>query len=807
MKKRWILLGAFCTGAISYAQVGIGTATPNPSSQLEISSDKRGVLIPQVPLKNVVDAKTIENGNVESLLVYNTTTNDELQPGYYFWKGASWHRLLTDLDSSEWNLPGNKEFVVEDGVLKLYDKEDNFIFIEIEHLNIITTLVKDASGNGQYTYKNEAGTEVVIDVQADVINNFEDIINKTEVQEILNQVINTIGGNVHYDGNSFTYVDEHGDTLTMDMSTIIKANETITTLVKDASGNGQYTYKNEAGTEVVIDVQADVINNFEDIINKTEVQEILNQVINTIGGNVHYDGNSFTYVDEHGDTLTMDMSTIIKANETITTLVKDASGNGQYTYKNEAGTEVVIDVQADVINNFEDIINKTEVQEILNQVINTIGGNVHYDGNSFTYVDEHGDTITMDMSTIIKANETITTLVKDASGNGQYTYKNEAGTEVVIDVQADVINNFEDIINKTEVQEILNQVINTIGGNVHYDGNSFTYVDEHGDTLTMDMSTIIKANETITTLVKDASGNGQYTYKNEAGTEVVIDVQADVINNFEDIINKTEVQEILNQVINTIGGNVHYDGNSFTYVDEHGDTITMDMSTIIKANETITTLVKDASGNGQYTYKNEAGTEVVIDVQADVINNFEDIINKTEVQEILNQVINTIGGNVHYDGNSFTYVDEHGDTLTMDMSTIIKANETITTLVKDASGNGQYTYKNEAGTEVVIDVQADVINNFEDIINKTEVQEILNQVINTIGGNVHYDGNSFTYVDEHGDTITMDMSTIIKANETLTTLVADASGNGQYTYKNEAGTEVVIDVQADVINNFEDIIN
>ncbi|MGG5600421.1 hypothetical protein ACPDHJ_11560, partial [Myroides sp. C8-3] len=198
MKKRWILLSAFCTGAMSYAQVGIGTGTPNLSAQLEISSDNRGVLIPQVPLKGASDTKTIENGNVESLLVYNTTTNNELQPGYYYWKDASWHRLLTDLDRKEWELPGNKSFVVEDGLLKLYDSQDNFVFIEIEQLNIVTTLVKDANGNGQYTYTNEEGTAVVIDVQADVIQNFEEIINNTEVQEILNQVINNIGGNVSY---------------------------------------------------------------------------------------------------------------------------------------------------------------------------------------------------------------------------------------------------------------------------------------------------------------------------------------------------------------------------------------------------------------------------------------------------------------------------------------------------------------------------------------------------------------------------------------------------------------------------------
>ncbi|MDM1055869.1 hypothetical protein HX004_08790, partial [Myroides sp. 1354] len=161
MKKRWILLGAFCTGAISYAQVGIGTAIPNPSAQLEVSSDKRGLLIPQIALKSLTDDKTIISGNVESLLVYNTTDNGIVKPGYYYWKKNSWTRLLTEIDDKVLDFPTNSKFVVEDGLLKLYDTEDNFVFIDIEKLNIITTLVKDPSGNGQYTYTNEAGVAVV----------------------------------------------------------------------------------------------------------------------------------------------------------------------------------------------------------------------------------------------------------------------------------------------------------------------------------------------------------------------------------------------------------------------------------------------------------------------------------------------------------------------------------------------------------------------------------------------------------------------------------------------------------------------
>ncbi|EHQ43593.1 collagen triple helix repeat-containing protein, partial [Myroides odoratus DSM 2801] len=261
---------------------------------------------------------------------------------------------------------------------------------------------------------------------------------------------------------------------------------------------------------------------------------------------------------------------------------------------------MVIDVTTEVTNNFEEIINRTEVQEILNQYITENGGNIHYDGGSFTYLDENGNTVTMDMTTIIQGSETVTTLVKDPLNNGKYIYTNEAGVEVVIDVTTEVTNNFEEIINRTEVQEVLNQYITENGGNIHYDGGSFTYLDENGNTVTMDMTTIIQSNETVTTLVKDPLNNGKYIYTNEAGVEVVIDVTTEVTNNFEEIINRTEVQEVLNQYITENGGNIHYDGGSFTYLDENGNTVTMDMTTIIQGSETVTTLVKDPLNNGKY---------------------------------------------------------------------------------------------------------------------------------------------------------------------------------------------------------------
>src|SRR5690554_597283 len=100
--KKLLLLLTFITGNFLFAQVGIGTDLPNPSTQLEIISSNRGILIPQVPLTSKTDQTTISAGNIESLLVYNTSTNATLNPGYYYWFEDSWHQLLTESSLPEY---------------------------------------------------------------------------------------------------------------------------------------------------------------------------------------------------------------------------------------------------------------------------------------------------------------------------------------------------------------------------------------------------------------------------------------------------------------------------------------------------------------------------------------------------------------------------------------------------------------------------------------------------------------------------------------------------------------------------------
>ncbi|MBW3520469.1 hypothetical protein KO524_15005, partial [Flavobacterium sp. NKUCC04_CG] len=441
MKKKLLPLTALFISGFAYSQVGVGIKQPHQSAQMDIVSKNKGMMIPRIALENNTDQSTISHGNVNSLLVYNTSSNQTLQPGYYYWEDVKWVRLLIDSDSHLFNNTKNVNLKIENDFLILEDSDGNQVSIatsEIKIKNIETTLTNN--GDGSYTYKNEKGVDVVIDVPGSVSSQFEQIIQNPTVREVLNQYLTSNSGNVSFGENGLTYIDASGATQSLDLSQLIKSHETLTTLTNN--GNGSYTYKNEKGVDVVIDVPGSVSSQFEQIIQNPTVREVLNQYLTSNSGNVSFGENGLTYTDASGVTQSLDLSSLIKSHETLTTLTNN--GNGSYTYKNEKGVDVVIDVPGSVSNQFEQIIQNPTVREVLNQYLTSNSGNVSFDENGLTYTDASGATQSLDLSQVVKSHETLTTLTNN--GNGSYTYKNEKGVDVVIDVPGSVSNQFEQII-------------------------------------------------------------------------------------------------------------------------------------------------------------------------------------------------------------------------------------------------------------------------------------------------------------------------------------------------------------------------
>src|SRR5690606_21340228 len=150
--------------------------------------------------------------------------------------------------------------------------------------------------------------------------NLENILGNTNVLNQLIEILGDtyVGGNVYFDGTQFTYIDENGDTHNVNIQDIVQASETVTELADN--GDGTYTYTNEAGDQVTIDVPADIINNIDNILGDTNVLNELIEILGDtyVGGNVYFDGDTFTYVDESGNSQTVNISDIVKANETVT---------------------------------------------------------------------------------------------------------------------------------------------------------------------------------------------------------------------------------------------------------------------------------------------------------------------------------------------------------------------------------------------------------------------------------------------------------------------------------------------------------
>src|SRR5687767_10230968 len=70
---------------------------PVPGAMLDIKSINKGLLIPRIALTGNNDVATLPDRPV-SLLIYNIATvagTNAVDPGYYFWDGAMWARMIS----------------------------------------------------------------------------------------------------------------------------------------------------------------------------------------------------------------------------------------------------------------------------------------------------------------------------------------------------------------------------------------------------------------------------------------------------------------------------------------------------------------------------------------------------------------------------------------------------------------------------------------------------------------------------------------------------------------------------------------
>src|SRR5690554_835118 len=381
MKKRLLSAAFLLSGVMSMqAQVGIGTLNPNNSAMLEVASTDKGILIPRIALASKTDTTTITSGNVNSLLVFNTTNNDEIQPGYYYWFEDSWKKLAI-----------------------------------LEDINQETVTVLNALDAAVYEYISENNTYTIINVPQDVINNFTTITNDENVFNHLVEIIHNNAGNVYYDGSTFTYLDENNVFQTINFEEIVQNYETATTLVYNSITN-ESIYTDENGEEhtYVLNntkITGFTIENHIATIFDSEGQEFSIDLSNYLDNTDEQEITELSITDniltisiENGNTKTVDLTTLLNGTHLEAGEHIQISGTGDadnpYVISSVNTTNETLVIEENILKLIDS--DGTELSVSLNDYLdNTDSQNItelYLEGDQLVIAIENGNTKTVDLS-------------------------------------------------------------------------------------------------------------------------------------------------------------------------------------------------------------------------------------------------------------------------------------------------------------------------------------------------------------------------------------------------------------------------
>ncbi|MFD0700008.1 hypothetical protein [Myroides pelagicus] len=782
MKKRLLSVALLMGGSIAaYSQVGIGTVKPNKSAELTIESSKRGVLIPRLGLTGYQDRTTIVNfptNGINSLLVFNTATVEEkgkekgLTPGFYYWFIDQWVRI-----------PNEK------------------------------------------------------DIPQIVINEYKTIFGNTNVVEQIQNIVNTTQGNVVYEGDKFYHINKEGEK--------VEIKDKVTSIAYEEA-SGDYIYYNEKavdrngeiiGQGVRIKIKETVINKFGDIINNKNVQKFITDYLDGtyVGGNVYYDGTSFTYITKEGETKNITIKDIVQGNESQTQIItvdkKQYYVSEEYLIANNGvvPTNVdpknlpagiyAIDVVGGVVNNFEEIVNNGPIQ-VDGRTYPTVNDYITYLTEStggFTkivYDQKTGDVIFQEwnettqkfenvdnakFSTIVKDNETLTVLVDNGDGtlsytdekgktvtfdsnktnvevtDSVYTFKNGKGEVIaIIDTKAKAISydNSKSGITAENVQDALDQLADSL-----LKGAGVTLEDKNDGkvTLVADNGTVLGSIDK-SKLTEDATNKGLFTFTRNDGTDVVFDV------------NTVNVAKIADA-----NGNISYlfkdsKGATLTTIDSTADVV----SNLTKKGDIYTEIINILEeetdslthlGNGKYKHISADETPVEFDV------------NTVNVSEAKDAAGNVIGYDFKdADGNVITTVKTaasnnyyNDSTTNLGFTTVQGAIEKLLEKVTTVEGTKgdlalagglEFTAATDGTAKLLADAGIQIADSgvsTEKIADNAVTSDKLNAGKGADGrvGVAGADG-AITY---------QTLDSVVKGNETVTVLVENTDGT--YTYYNE----------------------
>ncbi|WP_078006548.1 hypothetical protein [Flavobacterium sp. KBS0721] len=242
-----LILAMIGFGTLSHAQTGIGTLNPDNSAQLDITSNKRGLLMPRVALVNTTDNSPVTNP-ATSLMIYNTATLNDVTPGYYYWNNK-WIRVGTFDTGSLYNLTSANSALSITGGGQL--------------LTAATSLDINGGTDGQVLTSNgtNSATWKTLDVPAQIESNAATIVGGTNFNEELEKVIKSKETltSLFYDGgkHSLIFTDENNTKTEFEMIDLVGDAQTITNLTVNST-LGTLDYYDENKDTYSLDIGAAV---------------------------------------------------------------------------------------------------------------------------------------------------------------------------------------------------------------------------------------------------------------------------------------------------------------------------------------------------------------------------------------------------------------------------------------------------------------------------------------------------------------------------------------------------------------------
>ena len=535
--KKSLLLGLTLTvstfGALAQQKLKDGNVTqsnlPNKDAILELESNNKGLLFSRVKLKDTKNPSPMF-AHTAGMMVYNTETISDVVPGIYYNDGVKW--MLAGQGQAT-----NISYNPTSFTISFLDPVNNSpVVINLQDVvkknETLTLIVKQE--NGTYVYTAENGNKTVINIPADVITNFQTIASDNTVRQIIQNLAKGAGGNVYYDGTNFTYVDKNGVTQTINVSELVKRNETITTLTDN--NNGTYTYMAEDGKTTIINVPASVITNFQSITNDKSVKQIIENIVKNTSGNVLFDGLKFTYVDNKGVTQNINISEIVKVNETLTVLAYDKATN-KLSYTDEKGAKTDLDLNnvAIAYDKTTNTISYTDNKGLVTSLpLNTTALVFDKATNVLTYTDSKGNATTIAVKDLVAANETLTVLAYDKATN-KLSYTDEKGAKTDLDLNNGAIDydKATNTISYTDNKGLVTSLpLNTTALVFDKTTNVLTYTDSKGNATTIAVKDLVVANQLISSVVESSttSVSAAASTTNARNTEYKVEVKDLAIN-------------------------------------------------------------------------------------------------------------------------------------------------------------------------------------------------------------------------------------------------------------------------------------